>query len=75
MTDAPAEDPLARFFEYRETRDRRLRDELISEHLGLAIALARRFAGRGESVDDLEQIESLLQVVVPALAGAGRSTG
>jgi RNA polymerase sigma-B factor len=58
MTTAPSE-PMARFFEYRETRDRRLRDELISEHLGLAIALARRFAGRGEAVDDLEQIATL----------------
>ncbi len=52
-------EPMARFFEYRETKDRRLRDELISEHLGLAIALARRFAGRGEAVDDLEQIATL----------------
>ena len=58
MTTAPSE-PMARFFEYRETKDRRLRDELISEHLGLAIALARRFAGRGEAVDDLEQIATL----------------
>lgn len=58
MTAAPDE-PLARFFEYRRTRDRRLRDELISEHLGLAIALARRFAGRGEATDDLEQIATL----------------
>jgi RNA polymerase sigma-B factor len=58
MTTAPDE-PLARFFEYRRTKDRRLRDELISEHLGLAIALARRFAGRGEAVDDLEQIATV----------------
>jgi RNA polymerase sigma-B factor len=54
-----AEEPLARFFEYRRTKDRGIRDELISEHLGLAIALARRFAGRGEAVDDLEQIATL----------------
>jgi len=58
MTTAPDE-PLARFFEYRRTKDRRIRDELISEHLGLAIALARRFAGRGEATDDLEQIATL----------------
>jgi RNA polymerase sigma-B factor len=58
MTTAPDE-PLARFFEYRRTKDRRLRDELISEHLGLAIALARRFSGRGEATDDLEQIATL----------------
>ncbi len=58
MTASPDE-PLARFLEYRRTKDRRLRDELISEHLGLAIALARRFAGRGEATDDLEQIATL----------------
>jgi RNA polymerase sigma-B factor len=58
MKTAPDE-PLAGFFEYRQTRDRRLRDQLISEHLGLAIALARRFAGRGEAIDDLEQIATL----------------
>ncbi len=48
-----------RFFEYRRTKDRRLRDALISDHLGLAIALARRFSGRGEAVEDLEQIATL----------------
>jgi RNA polymerase sigma-B factor len=58
MTSTP-EEPLARFLEYRRTRDRRIRDELISEHLGLAIALARRFGGRGEAMDDLEQIATL----------------
>jgi RNA polymerase sigma-B factor len=59
MTTTPHEETLTRFFEYRKTKDRRLRDELISDHLGLAIALARRFAGRGEAVEDLEQIATL----------------
>ena len=36
-----------------ETRDRGLRDELVEIHLGLALQLARRFANRGESYDDL----------------------
>lgn len=56
---APNEEALDRFFEYRRTKDRRLRDQLISDHLGLALALARRFAGRGEAVEDLEQIATL----------------
>jgi RNA polymerase sigma-B factor len=56
---ASHEETLERFFEYRQTRDRRLRDALIADHLGLAIALARRFAGRGEAVEDLEQIATL----------------
>ncbi len=48
-----------RFVRYAETRDRGLRDELIVEHLGLARALARRYSGRGESVEDLEQVATV----------------
>jgi RNA polymerase sigma-B factor len=32
------------------------RDRLIEDHLGLARRLARRHAGRGEALDDLEQV-------------------
>lgn len=53
--DPPA--PLdARFREYRRTRDRELRNELVEEHVRLADFLARRFAHRGESADDLRQV-------------------
>jgi len=45
-----------RFVEYRATRDRALRDELILEHVGLARALATRYANRGEPPDDLVQV-------------------
>jgi RNA polymerase sigma-B factor len=45
-----------RFVEYRRTGDRRMRDELVEEHVGLAEYLARRFADRGESFDDLRQV-------------------
>jgi RNA polymerase sigma-B factor len=44
-----------RFVEYAQTRDRGLRNELIEAHRPLAIALARRYAGRGEPLDDLVQ--------------------
>jgi RNA polymerase sigma-B factor len=57
MTDADA--GRARFAVYRRTRDRRLRDELIAEHAGLARAMATRYAGRGESLDDLTQVAML----------------
>jgi RNA polymerase sigma-B factor len=40
---------------YATTRDPELRDTLIEAHLGLARQLARRFANRGESFDDLFQ--------------------
>src|SRR6185369_10809384 len=51
---------LMRTFEtFAETRDPTLRDGLIEAHLGLAEYLARRFANRGEPLDDLVQVASL----------------
>ena len=41
--------------DYRETRDQALRDRLISLHLYLVQTVARKFAGLGESHDDLLQ--------------------
>src|SRR5213596_897088 len=48
-----------KFAEYAESRDQALRDELIAAHLGLAEYLARRFANRGEPLDDLVQVALL----------------
>jgi RNA polymerase sigma-B factor len=45
-----------RFVAYRRTRRRRLRDDLVEDHAGLAHFLARRFANRGEDIDDLMQV-------------------
>ena len=47
---------LARFTEYQRMRDRRLRDELVEDHVRLAEYLARRDANRGEPLDDLRQV-------------------
>jgi RNA polymerase sigma-B factor len=47
------------FATYARTRDPVLRDELVSAYLGLAEYLARRFANRGEPLDDLVQVASL----------------
>lgn len=46
----------ARFVEYRATRSRALRNQIIEEHLPLAHYVARRFARRGEPIDDLRQV-------------------
>lgn len=50
------EETRARFIEYRRTRDRELRNRLVEEHMRLAEFLARRFAHRGEPLDDLRQV-------------------
>jgi RNA polymerase sigma-B factor len=47
---------MERFAEYQASGDRAVRDELVVEHLGLARALARRYSGRGEAVEDLQQV-------------------
>jgi RNA polymerase sigma-B factor len=54
MTDTA--EAYERFAEYRRTGDRALRNELVEEHMRLAEFLARRFAHRGESADDLRQV-------------------
>lgn len=47
---------LARF---ARTRDTDLREELAARYQGLAIHLARRYANRGENLDDLIQVAQL----------------
>jgi RNA polymerase sigma-B factor len=58
--DSKERDELRRkFHEYATTRDRALRDDLITAHMGLAEYLARRFTNRGEPLDDLVQVAAL----------------
>jgi RNA polymerase sigma-B factor len=45
-----------RFALYRETGDYKVRNELIEEHRWLAVHCARRFAHKGEPLDDLVQV-------------------
>ncbi|MGH9106892.1 MAG: SigB/SigF/SigG family RNA polymerase sigma factor [Acidimicrobiales bacterium] len=47
------------FVAYAHDRDPGLREQLVAAHLGLAEYLARRFANRGEALDDLVQVASL----------------
>ena len=60
MTEPDGRDELRRKFQtYAKTRDKGLRDELVTTHMGLAEYLARRFTNRGEPLDDLLQVASL----------------
>ena len=45
-----------RFVEYRRSGDRRIRDELLEAHVGLAAYLARRFLNRVGPFDELRQV-------------------
>ncbi len=56
-TTLPSRDEIrAKFAEYGRTGDRRTRNELIEAHRALATHLARRYANRGEPLDDLVQV-------------------
>ena len=50
------------FREFRRTRSRRIRNELVERHMGLAAHVARRFGRRGPSDDDLRQVAFLALV-------------
>jgi RNA polymerase sigma-B factor len=45
-----------RFALYRETGDHKIRNQLIEDHRWLAVHCARRFAHKGEPLDDLVQV-------------------
>jgi len=45
-----------RFEVFRRSNDRRLRNELVEANRDLAVRAARRFANRGEPLDDLVQV-------------------
>lgn len=55
MSDARAREA-EEFAAYRTTGDEATRNRLVEGHRGLAVALARRFEGRGEPLDDLVQV-------------------
>ncbi len=49
------DEDLERFREYASTRDRRLRNELVETHMGLAVHIAKRYSRRAVD-DDLRQV-------------------
>lgn len=48
-----------KFEEYYKTRDRKLRDELIQEHMYIVDILSNKYVGKGIEKDDLYQVASL----------------
>jgi RNA polymerase sigma-B factor len=50
---------LDRFADYRRTQDRATRNALVRDHQWIAVHCARRFAHRGEPMDDLIQVAQL----------------
>ena len=44
---------------YHEEGDTGAREELVQRHLPLVRSLARRYAGRGEPLDDIEQVGAI----------------
>lgn len=50
------------FREFRRTGSRRIRNDLVERHMGLAAHVARRFGRRGPSDDDLRQVAFLALV-------------
>ncbi len=53
------EPQLEQFAEFRRTRDRAIRNALVRDHQWIAVHCARRFAHRGEPMDDLMQVAQL----------------
>jgi RNA polymerase sigma-B factor len=58
-TAADPDDPLEAFRRYRRTGDRRLRNELVEQHLELVEPYVRRYDRRGISPEDLRQVALL----------------
>ena len=56
------EDEAALFAEYASNRQPAVRNRIVEQYTGLAIALARRFENRGEPLDDLIQVASMALV-------------
>lgn len=47
------------FVDYSQTHDTAVRDELVVKHMNLVKFIAAKFANRGESLDDLQQVGAL----------------
>lgn len=63
MNPRPSPEAIAELFdEYRETKRRKLRNQLVEIHIGFAHHIAQRYKNRGVTNDDLHQIALLALV-------------
>src|SRR5207248_5451992 len=58
-TDRAREEDRALLRRYHEGGDTGAREQLIERHLPLVRSLARRYAGRGEALEDIEQVGAI----------------
>ena len=56
---APPDSDQALLRRYHASGDRDAREQLVERHLPLVRALARRYAGRGEPLEDIEQVGAI----------------
>jgi len=49
----------ALFTEYINTKNQTIKDSIVKDHYSLVVYVARRFIGRGESLDDLIQVGTM----------------
>jgi RNA polymerase sigma-B factor len=59
IPERPAGRSIEGFFELQRSGDPALRNQLVQEHRWIAVHCARRFANRGEAMDDLVQVAML----------------
>ena len=58
-SESAREEDRALLRRYHEDGDTSAREELIERHLPLVRSLARRYAGRGEALEDIEQVGAI----------------
>lgn len=63
MSDRPSPEEIDELFRrYAATKKRRIRNQLVEIHIGFAYHIAKRYANRGVTTDDLRQIALLALV-------------
>ena len=59
LEDIKKVDTKTLFKKFKETKDRKIREELIERHLYIAEILSKKYANRGIDYDDIYQVASI----------------